>query len=347
MSEADKELSASQGVENGGVPVKVGKKHKLKRHCKRFWWIHLIIFLCLVILGVCLTIFVGVPDIAQDKINDAKLEIQGVHIINTESLSYLMQINSTITTSGGFSAHVDGFTGVMYLEDLEEHTPFATLDFPETNGDKHQMINVSQEVKITDLEAFDVFNIWFQNNQTLNVTIEGNTKVKPGGLETKFGVHFKKTVNINGLNLYSGTKVLDGNISLTADAQGNNFNGTASIPNASVFTLDIGNATFVNFVGDQILGSLTIPNLLLVPGTNVVPITANMDQVAILELVSSPKYCKTGILPFKLLGSNVTNHGQNISYFAAALASANQTVDIDIGSIIEKDLHTKVSCSSS
>jgi len=347
MSITDKETPGGQAVENGNVAVQGGKRHKIKRHFKRFWWIHFIIFLCLVVLGVCLTIFVGVPDIAQDKINDAKLEIQGVNILQTESLKYRMEINSTITTSGGISAHVKGFKGVMYLEDLPAHTPFTNLDFPPTNANKHQMVNISQEVEITDLEAFDVFNIWFQNNKTLNVSVEGHTSVKPAGLETWFGVHFKKTVNINGLDLYKGTKVLNGSIGLENDIHGNNFNGTADIPNTSVFTLDIGNATFINFVGDEVLGSLTIPNLLLKPGSNVVNITAKMDQFAILDLVQSSKYCHTGILPFKLLGANVTNHGQNISYFAAALASANQTVDIDIGSIIKKDLNTTVDCQSS
>ena len=92
------------------------------------------------------------------------------------------------------------------------------------------------------------------------------------------------------------------------------------------------------------VGSLYIDNLLLVPGDNHVNITANMDQVQIIELIRQKPYCQTGMVPFKLLGQNVTNHGQNLSYFAAALASINQTVEIDIGSIIKKDLKASVNC---
>jgi hypothetical protein len=90
---------------------------------------------------------------------------------------------------------------------------------------------------------------------------------------------------------------------------------------------------------------LAIEDFILVPGNNNVNITANMRQVEILTLVREPDYCSDGILPFKLLGENVTNHGQSLDYFAAALASANQTVEINIGAIIENDLNATVGCS--
>lgn len=69
-----------------------------------------------------------------------------------------------------------------------------------------------------------------------------------------------------------------------------------------------------------------------------------MDQFAILSLVRSPAYCETGIIPFKLQGNNVTNNGQDLPYFAAGLASANQSVEINIGSIIAASLGTEIGC---
>jgi hypothetical protein len=150
-----------------------------------------------------------------------------------------MEINSTITTSGGVKADVDGFTGEMYLEDLPDHTPFSTVDFPKTNANKHQVVNISQEITIADHRAFNDFNIWFYRNESIRVTVSGKTKVKPSGLSRKFDVDFKKTVTLKGLNRFSGTEVTSGHISLETDDNGNNFNGTARIPNASVFTLDI------------------------------------------------------------------------------------------------------------
>lgn len=69
-----------------------------------------------------------------------------------------------------------------------------------------------------------------------------------------------------------------------------------------------------------------------------------MDQAGILKLVRTEKYCKTGIIPFKLLGTAVKNNGQDLSYFAAALGSANQTVDINIGKIIKDSIGYSVDC---
>lgn len=69
-----------------------------------------------------------------------------------------------------------------------------------------------------------------------------------------------------------------------------------------------------------------------------------MSQFDVLRLVQSDKYCESGVIPFKLLGTDVTNKGQELPYFAAGLGSANQTVDIDIGSIIKESFGTTIRC---
>jgi competence protein ComGC len=334
---------------NEVAPVKKGKRKSCMRHCKRFWWAYLIAFVLIVVLVVCLIIFVAVPKIAQSKINEAELDIQAVRILDTESDAYRMEIDSTIRTDGHIKAKVYPFEGVMYLEDKEGHVPFATLDFPETSSAKEQVVNITQDVKISDMDAFRDFNIWFHNNETLRITVEGKTQVKPKGLSRKYDVDFKKTLEIKGLNVFSGTEVTEGEISIEADDDGKNFHGVADIPNASHFTLDIGNVSFSNFVGDVFLGHLFIDNLILRPGSNVVNISANINQIRTLGILrnADAKVCESGVLDFKLLGDNVTNHGQDLSYFAAALASVNQTVPIDIGSMIEKALDQKVNCVNS
>lgn len=105
-----------------------------------------------------------------------------------------------------------------------------------------------------------------------------------------------------------------------------------------------GNATFVNFAENFNLGKLEIEDLVLRPGINRVNITAKMDQNQVLKLVMEKPYCEDGIIPFKLLGDSVVNHGQNISYFATALASANQTVPINIGKIVHQDVGLEIKC---
>ena len=87
-------------------------------------------------------------------------------------------------------------------------------------------------------------------------------------------------------------------------------------------------------------------NLVLVPGSNIVPISADISAGRTISYLSRPQYCKDGVLPFKLLGENVTNHGETLSYFQTALASVNQTVEMKVGAMIEESFGTKVKCAS-
>jgi hypothetical protein len=79
-------------------------------------------------------------------------------------------------------------------------------------------------------------------------------------------------------------------------------------------------------------------NFILRPGVNTVDIRGNLNTSAILGLAYSDKYSESGIIPFQLLGNTVTNHGSPLPYFADSLASANTTVNIDVGEIIRKAL---------
>lgn len=112
-------------------------------------------------------------------------------------------------------------------------------------------------------------------------------------------------------------------------------------------TLLQGNATFTNFIDNTNIGNLTIPNLFLVPGSNNVPITADLDQLSVLQELQSAKYCKTGIIPVKLRGSAVVRDGETLQYFLDALSANNETVPMDIGDIIKNSLGTTVSCPKS
>ncbi|PNY25974.1 Uncharacterized protein TCAP_04089, partial [Tolypocladium capitatum] len=334
MSDSKREASPTENA----APLKRGKNRGCANHCRRFWWLHLIIFCCIAVLVVCLVIFVGIPNIAQAKLNDADLEVHGINILNSQAGSYTIEINSTITTDGTVHADIDPFDGNMTLADIQDAPAFATLQFPKTTADKHQDVNISQPVQVTNLEAFDQFNIAFFQNQTVRVKIAGKTKVQPAGLSRKSDVDFVKILDLAGLNLLNGSRVADGTVDLKASKGETNFRGTAEIPNASLFTLDIGNATFTNFADGKNLGNLTINNLFLRPGTNMVNVSASLDQLAILGIIAKRPYCQNGIIPFKLLGVDVENRGQKIPYFLAALASANQTVNVDIGSILKKTL---------
>ncbi|KAH7328684.1 hypothetical protein B0I35DRAFT_24302 [Stachybotrys elegans] len=326
--------------------AQTSKRKTCMRHCKRFWWIYLIAFVCIVVLVVCLVIFVAVPNIAQDKINDAELEVVSIAVSQTQSESYTLEINSIIHSDGSTSATIDPFDGVIYLEDLEPHTPFVRVHFPQTSAAERQEITLREDVHIEDMDAFTTFTTWVVNNETLRLTVEGKTRVKTSGLSRKYDVDFKKTVEVAGFNKLRGAEIVEeeSRISLAAQEGEPNFRGVAVIPNPSVISLDIGNVTFSNSVGATAVGSLSIDDLQLLPGNNTVNVSAVMDQITLIGLASSPEFCEDGTLPFTLRGDTVVNHGQSLSYFADALASADITVNVDVATLAQESLNITLSC---
>ena len=99
-----------------------------------------------------------------------------------------------------------------------------------------------------------------------------------------------------------------------------------------------GNATFYNYLLGEDVGTVYIDNILLNPGENKFPMRATVDNGAVLTALGSKPYCdeKKGVLPLVLRGKTVVNQGQPLSYFADALGSHNQTVDVDIGTPVAK-----------
>lgn len=337
-----------------GLPVrKPGKMAKMKQHFVKFWWLHLIIFVLLTLTLLLLCFYVIVPVIAQDKINKAKLEIQGVAVENPEPDWYLMSINSTIRTDGQVKATIDPFIGDMYLEELGPEHTFAKIRFPQTNANKFQMVNVSKQyIEINNREAFTTFNEWFTNNETLKVTIKGKPSVTPRGLAKSYSVDFKKTLELKGLNKLEGIKVNNATVEFTTNKKNStdfrNFWATTEIPNPSHFTLQIGNAVFNNYAAGQNFGKLYVDDFVLRPGMNEVKASGNIDQAKILEVGSQRPYCESGIIDFTLVGTNVTNlDGHFLSYFTTALANTNTTVGINVTeTLYNSKVPASISCSS-
>ncbi|KAK1833860.1 hypothetical protein QBC39DRAFT_369783 [Podospora conica] len=313
-------------------------KPKKRGHCAKFWWAYLIAIVVIAVIVVPVILLVAVPKIAQSKLDDAELTLDSVVISNSYSNNLTMTISSTIRSDGKVHAKIDPFVGVMYLEDLEPHTPFAALNFPPTTSDKLQVVNVTQVLEITDLKALTTFNTWLLSNETLRITIRGDTHIRVKGISRAYPVTFKKTLTTNGLRGFDGTTVTDTSVTLEPDARGNNFKGTAMIPNHSIFTLDIGNATFYNYLLGKEVGTVYIDNILLNPGENKFPMRATVDNGAVLAALASKPYCdaKKGVLPLVLRGKTVQNAGESLPYFADALGSHNQTVDVDIGTPVAK-----------
>ncbi|KAF4581123.1 hypothetical protein GQ602_007260 [Ophiocordyceps camponoti-floridani] len=324
-------------TENDAPPV--GKKRGCLNHTKRFWWAYGLALCALIVLVVCLLIFVAVPKIAQKKMDAAVLDIQGVAVRDTKPDGYRMDVNSTMETDGSMHADIDEFRADLVLTDVKDGLDpvFASLTFKKTPVEKLIKVNVSEEANITNRAGFTMFNTLMYQRESVRVIVRGETRIKPAGLNRKYSVKLFRNYVFKGLNRFQGATV-DGLVDITALKGTPNFKGKAVIPNRSIFTLEIGNASFTNFADGQNLGTMTINNLVLRPGDNEVDVEAMLDQIKMLKIMTKRPYCETGIVPFDVLGTKVVNNGEELDYFTKALGSANQTIDIDIGKILRKSL---------
>ncbi|KAL2136177.1 hypothetical protein VTI74DRAFT_5230 [Chaetomium olivicolor] len=318
-------------------------------HCARFWWAYLALIVVIVVVVVPVVLLVGVPKIAQQKLDDAELILDGIVVTNTQTKSMVMDIDTTIKTDGSVHATIEGFPGVMYLEDYEPHTPFANIDFPETTSDALQVVNVTQNLVINDEEALTRFNTWLIANESLRVTVEGNTNVHVKGISRSYGVTFKKTITMPGLKMLDGTVVNQTRAATNKDARNNNFWGTTYIPNRSLVAFELGNVTFYNYLFDKEIGTVYIDNLTLRPGeANEFQMRATIEDLgAVLAALGQKPYCEgkdKGILPLMIRGKEVVNNGQSLPYFANALAAHNQTIMVDIGTPIKKATGLDIPC---
>ena len=133
----------------------------------------------------------------------------------------------------------------------------------------------------------------------------------------------------------------------------NNFFADSTIPNPSVFSLDVGNATFINYFNNTAVGHLYLDNMKLYPGDNVIKVRATIDNSPIITALMTAPVCdagpSNGILAFELQGECVVNAAnETLPYYEAALAAARQHVEINVGEAINVGLgfNPAAKCSS-
>ncbi|VBB73393.1 Putative protein of unknown function [Podospora comata] len=339
MADADKPIATtSENV------VEKPRRRGCVGHCVRFWWVYLIVLIVLTVILVPVILLVAVPKIAQSKLDDAELIINGITVTDTQTKKMTMSIDSTIKSDGKVHAIIEPFLGVMYLEDIPSHIPFASINFPETTSEALQQVKVTQTLEIKDVDALTTFNTWLLANETLRVTVFGETGIHVKGISRRYPVTFKKTIEMPGLQMLRGTSVNETTINLDPVY---NFNATTWIPNRSLVSFELGNATFHNYLDGKEIGTVYIDNLFLKAGeVTKADMRATIENAPVLEALGKSPACDkdNGWLDFEIRGKTVNNKGQDLPYFADALAADTQTIPIDIGGTIQRSLGLTIPC---
>ncbi|KAF2026486.1 hypothetical protein EK21DRAFT_74074 [Setomelanomma holmii] len=302
-----------------------GAKGRMKNHCRNFWWCDCLVLIIIVLVIVLPLIFVGIPKKAQHEINSATLEVTSQEVTNPGTDGAHLKLGSVIRSDSSYHPTIDGFTAALSLEGKQ---PFLHMKIPITQSEAVTNVTVDQDVKFTSVEAFTEYTKFVIGAEEFKVYLDGKTKIHLKGLPS-MNVDYDKVVTMKGLNSLKGLNITSIRVLAPALSDGSNMVGTVYIPNPSVMTLDLGNVTMNLSVDGKSIGTSLLPDLVLRPGNNTVPMQARVDQLTVIGLIQS-KY-KNAVLPLDVIGNSSVKDGKHLTYYEEAIKSNTIKLDLNVG----------------
>ncbi|KAJ4343298.1 hypothetical protein N0V87_000520 [Didymella glomerata] len=334
------EEEVSTSPRRGGVMNKIyppgpkpGAGGRVKNHCRKFWWCDCLVLIILVLVIVLPLIFVGFPKKAQHEINASTIEVTNMEVTNPQTDSVHLKIDNIIRSDSSYHPRIEGFRAGMSLDGQE---PFIYINIPESKSEKETYITVDQDATFNSVDAFTAYAKAVLASEELTIGLNGKTTIHISGLPaTK--VTYDKKITMKGLNHLSGLnitdiKILSGAKEILSD--GSNMVATVHIPNPSVLTLDLGNVTMNLGVAGKPIGYALLPDLVLRPGNNTVPMQARVDQPTLLTLVLSTY--KDGILPLEIVGNSSVKGDTHLTYYEEAVKANTIKLDLDAGPALKQ-----------
>ncbi|KAI1611814.1 hypothetical protein EDD37DRAFT_465490 [Exophiala viscosa] len=304
---------------------------KFKRHCPRFWWIHLLILILIVLVVTLPVVFVAYPHIAQSEINKSRLVVTSQSLLNPAPDAFDLQLNSVFLSNSSLHAQLDAFKADLCLEGSD--VPFAQLSIPALKAANGTEENVSQRVQIQNKQQFYDYAKTSLLSDEYVVYIKGKGGLKYGKLQ-KTTVNYNEKIVLKGMNGLKGFNVTDFELLTTAQPDGSNANGTVFMPNPSMTTYEMGNLTMDMYTDGVLIGNSTLHNVVLKPGNNTLPFRALTNQTAVVTLLFN-KY-KCGVFPVDIVTKRTSYNGQDLPYYDQALQSNNLTINLNVIEVLEK-----------
>lgn len=309
-----------------------GLAPRLKNHYKKFWWCEFLLFAVGVLVVTFPVVYVAIPKKAQHDVNSSTLEIQTQVVSDPTSSSVHLKLVSLAKSSSAFHPRLDAFQAGLFLEDTEPNiVPFLYMEIPSTKVEHETTITVDQTVTIANMDQFMAYNKLVMNSEEFRVGVRGRTGLHQPGLST-INVDYNKAVTMKGLNKLSGFNITDFQILLTPADDGSNMNGTVFIPNPSVMTIDLGNVTLDLSVQGTPIGQSLLPDLVLKPGNNIVPMRSTVNQSLVIGMIT--RSFTDGMLPIDIVGNSSISNGQHLPYFEAAIKANTMHVNLNVGTAL-------------
>jgi hypothetical protein len=296
---------------------------KIKRHCARFWWLHLVIF-CIVflIIALCL-VYVAMPKIAQDGVNDSSIEFTDIQFLEPTSESIVLTQKAILHSPSMYTPTLDPFNASLYLvtNGTFGASPMIVVEMPRIHA-LHPQSNASidnQNTTIVDLDQVTQYATTVITNETVTTALTGRTKLHEGKLPVNW-VNYNSSSTYKGLNGLKGFNVTGVTMNLSTPAGQPNLKGFAFIPNPSVLTVAMGNVTLSLSMTTngttQEIGTSTVQDMTIRPGNNSLPMTSILNTTTIVANLPA-----NGIINVTIVGQSAVYNGQHLSYYEKALSS--------------------------
>ncbi|CZT18489.1 uncharacterized protein RCC_04334 [Ramularia collo-cygni] len=335
---AEKTATRDSAVENGDgsfsstTKTRQTKGQKAKAHCGRFWWIYLIALVIVVLVVVLPIIFVAYPKLAREGVANSELVPTREAFLNPAPDSFDLELDTILLSDSKFHPTLDPFNGSLYLDGSE--SPFAYINVPEIKAKNGTVAHVAQRVQVADQMQFQNYCITALSSETYTLRLKGKGSLKQGSLQS-VSVNYDQPVESKGLNGFKGLAITSFFLQSSGLPAGFNANGTVLVPNPSVLTLAVGDASFKISVDGTAIANATIPDLTLTPGNNTYPINVQSDIMAVTGILSDPRF-QCGMLPVDIIGVESIYDGKLLPYFTAALKQNSVRTMLDIVPALEK-----------
>jgi hypothetical protein len=334
--ESDKNFQAEE-IETSQRHATPGRGQKVKRHCARFWWLHLIIF-CVIflIIALCL-VYVAMPKIAQHGVDESSIEFTDLRFLEPTSDSIVLTQAAILHSPSIYTPTLDPFTAASWLvtNGTFGPAPMIYVPMPRIHA-LHPQSNASVEnvnVTIADLDQVTAYAAAIITQANVSSALTGQTKLHEGKLPVTT-INYNTTSTYKGMNGLKGFNVTGVKINITAAAGEPNLSGFAFIPNPSVITVAMGNVTLILSTAEAgVVGNTTINDFTLVPGNNSLPMTGIINQTLITQSLN-----KTGFVTLSIMGQSAIYNGQHLTYYEKPLANNILSLDMNVAQVLQDSI---------
>ncbi|CZT11106.1 hypothetical protein WAI453_007395 [Rhynchosporium graminicola] len=307
---------------------------KAKRHCAKFWWLHLILFCLIFLIVALLVVYVGMPKIAQHDVDDSRLEFREAFFLNPTADSIQVTQKAVLRNPSTFTPTLDPFPAELFLVTHGTYAAVSmlTLPMPGIHAKKQTPTSIDNVVtKVNSIDALGDYAVAVMNNEHITTALVGRTKLHLGKLPTQ-KVTFNSTSTYKGLNGLKGFNTTDVLINPGAAPGTPNLRGNAFIPNPSLMTIEMGNVSLsiaVPIKGvSTVVGNATILDFKIVPGDNRLPMFGIIDNAKILPALVDGKVNMT------IVGQTAVRNGEHLIYYEKSLQSNVLVLEMNVQQVL-------------